>query len=380
MKIIYCLPQLYMPGGIERICSIKANYLADVMHYDVKIVVSQQDNLPPYYELSPNVRMVDLNIQYSQMNSMPILKRIRTKAKLQREHKRKLSEFLLKEKADIVISTLTHEVNFINDIKDGSKKLLEFHFCRGHKRKMADAFGFPILTKLAFYVQCWREEYLLIPKFDQFVVLTAEDMKYWQGRIKNVKYISNILPFEQGEQANLESKHVIAVGRFDAQKGFDRLIQIWASIADSHPDWILDIFGQGSDKHKLQHLIDELNCKTISLHDPDKNIKQRYLESSIFVMTSTYEGLPMTLLEATGLGLPSVCYDFTCGPKDVIVEGQNGFLIPEGDASSFANKLSLLMSDSQLRLQLGNNAYKLSTRYSKSTIMSQWVKLLNNIK
>ena len=380
MKVIYCLPQLYMPGGIERICVIKSNYFADVLNWDVVIIAAEQKCQPSYYKLSEKVRLIDLGIPYSSMQSQGLLSRIITKKRLQKLHRTKLDEILCFEQADIVVSTLTHEVNFITEIKDGSKKVLEFHFCKGHKRKMADAFNYGLLTKIAYYAQCWREENILIPRFDQFVVLTNEDLESWQSTIKTVKCIPNILPFENTEIAKLTKKHVIAVGRYDAQKRFDHLIRIWAQVSKKHPDWVLDIYGQGKDKKKIRNLIFELGCSSsIILHSPSKNIKQCYLDSSIFVMTSTYEGLPMTLLEANALGLPSVCYDFKCGPKDVIENGVNGYIIREGDLDAFAEKLDLLMCNDSLRANMGHNAFVMSKRFSIENVMQRWIDLFENL-
>lgn len=96
-------------------------------------------------------------------------------------------------------------------------------------------------------------------------------------------------------------------------------------------------------------------------------------------MTSRYEGLPMTLLEATGLGLPVVCYDFKCGPKDVIRNGENGFIIKENDKEAFVKALNKLMEDESLRKFMGNNAKSLSNRYSHKTIMKEWIDLFNEI-
>lgn len=380
MKVIYCVPQLYMPGGIERVCTIKANYFADVMDWEVVVVTAEQNNQPPYYRLSEKVRLIDLDIPYSSMQPKGLCARLFLKHKLQKLHKSKLEQLLISEHADVVVSTLTHEVNFITEIEDGSKKVLEFHFCRGHKRKMADAFKFGFITNLAYYLQCLREERILVPRFDQFVVLTNEDMVMWKSICSDVKCIPNILPFENSEAALLDNKHVIAVGRLDAQKRFDHLVKIWAIVSKDHPDWVLDIYGQGADKETLTSLISNLGCaSSIILHSPSKDIKQCYLDSSIFVMTSTYEGLPMTLLEANALGLPSVCYDFTCGPKDVVSDGVNGYIVSEGDIETFAQKLDVLMKDAPLRKTMGKNAYDMSRRFSADVIMKQWVSLFGEL-
>lgn len=380
MKIVYCLPQLFNPGGIERIVSIKANYLVEVYGYDVTIVVANQKKQVPFFKLNEKIKIVDLNIDYDNALSQPFFKRLYLRHKLQKEHKKKLAKYLLTNHPDIVISTFTHEAAFLPQIKDGSKKILEFHFCKGHKIKMAKAFHFGFITKLAYYYRCWQEENIIIPKYDQFIVLTKEDEISWKEKICNVKYISNILPFEKEGKSELTQKHVIAVGRLDGQKGFNRLIDIWALVTKKHPDWILDIYGKGRDHKALQSQIDNYGISdTTVIHQPDQNIKDHYLNSSIFVMTSIYEGLPMTLLEANGLGLPSVCYDFPCGPKDVIKDGINGFLIKDGDSNTFADKLLTLIENDNIRKLMGQEAYRMSERYSCKNIMREWVNLFNEL-
>ena len=380
MKIVYCVPQLFRPGGIERMVILKANYLAEVYGYDVTIVVADQKEEKPFYRLNEQVRVVDLGLDYDGTLLLPIAKRLIARRRLHQLHKKKLSELLMKLRPDVTISTFTHEASFLPMIADGSKKVLEFHFCRGHKRKMAETFGLPLLQRLAYKIRCWQEENIIIPKYDQFVVLTEEDKIDWEKKVPSVKCISNIQPFETDEQAILESKSVIAVGRLDAQKGFDKLIKLWGKILSIHPDWTLNIFGQGKDELKLNKLIKSSGLnEAVRIHRPSKDIKKEYLKASIFVMTSAYEGLPMTLLEATGLGLPSVCYDFKCGPTDVIVDGENGYLVKNGDSDAFTIALDKLMEDVSLRKAMGNNAKRLSKRYSKEVIMQKWIELFNKI-
>lgn len=379
-KIVYCLPQVYKPGGIERIVSIKANYFVEQCGYEVYIITACQKGQGPFYHLSDKIKMIDLNIDYDSTLTLPIWERIYKKIYYTHQHKKKLNRLLKKIKPDITISTFTHEASFLPQMKDGSKKVLEFHFCKGHKRKMADAFHFPFVTKLAYYIRCWQEENIIIPKYDQFIVLTKEDEINWKQKIHNVKHIPNILPFEKEGEAELTQKHVIAVGRLDSQKGFNRLIDIWALVTHKHPDWILDIYGKGRDFKKLQSQIDNYGIgDTTIIHKPDKNIKAHYLNSSIFVMTSVYEGLPMTLLEANGLGLPSICYDFPCGPKDVIKDGLNGFLVKEGDSDKFADRLLTLIENDNMRKLMGQKAYQMSERFSCRNIMSEWVNLFNEL-
>ena len=376
MKIVYCIPQLYRPGGIERIVTLKTNYLTEVYGYDVTIVTADQKEMNPFYELNKKVKMIDLGLDYDGTLSLPIAKRFMARSRLHRLHKEKLTALLMKIRPDVTVSTFTHEASFLPGIKDGSKKVLEFHFCRGHKRKMADAFCFPFFKRTAYKFRCWQEENVIIPKYDKFVVLTEEDREQWLNKTHNVVNIPNALPFETDEVAKLENHSVIAVGRLDAQKGFDRLIDIWHEVKKKKNNWKLHIYGQGADEKRLRSQITTLglNGKVI-IHKPSNNIKSYYLKASIFVMTSRYEGLPMTLLEATSVGLPAVCYNFKCGPKDIIKNGENGMIIKDGDESGMIKSLLSLMCDMQLRKRLGKNAKTYSVSYSAKMIMEKWDKL-----
>lgn len=380
MKIVYCLPHVYKPGGIERIVSIKANYLADKANYDVYIITSCQNGKKPFYYFSPKIKFIDLGIDYDNTLNLPLWIRIYKKKQLQKKHKSLLTSHLNTIKADIVISTFTHEAEFLPKIKDGSKKILEFHFCRGHKKLMANAFHFPLITKILYYYKCWLEENVIIPKFDQFIVLTEEDQEQWKSKIPNAKYIPNIIPFESNDQALLINKKVIAVGRLDAQKRFDKLILLWGQIHKKNPAWKLNIYGQGKDEKQLRKLIESLHLENcITINKPSQNIKEEYLQASIFVMTSAYEGLPMTLLEATSLGLPAVCYAFKCGPKDIIKTGMNGYLIKENDSESFISAIQELINNEDLRKKMGHKAKIFSEKYSKEIVMQQWINLFKQI-
>lgn len=381
MKIVYCLPQVYRPGGIERIISLKANYLADICNDEIYIITACQFGKKPYYVFSSKIKFIDLNINYDAILILPIWKRIIRKIVLQLLHKRKLKKILCEIHPDITISTFTHEAAFLPQIKDGSKKVLEFHFCKGHKIKMAKAFHFGFITKLAYYYRCWQEENIIIPKYDQFVVLTDEDKNLWKNKINNVINIPNILSFRNVDKyADLKSKTAIAVGRLDNQKGFDTLINMWAEIVKQCKDWKLNIFGQGEDEDYLNQLICKLNLKdSVFINRPDKNIQQRYLESSLLLMTSNYEGWGLVLTEAMQCGLPVVAFACKCGPKDIINNGVDGFCIPYKNKNLFVKHAIQLMNDEKLRFTMGYNARNNIQRYSIDNVMPKWHDLFNKL-
>lgn len=376
MKVVYCLPQLYRPGGIERIVTIKANYLVEFYGYEVILIVANQKGKKPFFRLNKKIKVVDLNVDYDYVLSKPLLKRLYLRHKLQKEHEKKISKYLFDNRPDIVISTFTHEAAFLPNIKDGSKKILEFHFCKGHKLLMAKYLRFGLAKRLLYSLRCWQEENIIIPKYDQFVVLTNEDKNLWKKKIFNVINIPNILSFSSKNTADLNVKRAIAVGRLDGQKGFDSLIRMWSEIISQCEGWVLDIYGQGNDELLLRKLISNLRLNdSVFIHNPENDIQQKYLHSSLFLMTSNYEGWGLVLTEAMQCGLPVVAYACKCGPKDIIKNGEDGFCIPMGNKKLFIESTLKLMKDVNLRLTMGYKASINIQRYSIDKVMPMWNRL-----
>lgn len=383
MKLVYCIPDLFRPGGIERMLSVKASYLAEYKEgkpYDVTIITTGQMGKPNYYTFSDKIKFIDLGINYEECLSMPFFKRFLSRRKKRNEHKKKLANVLEQISADIVISTFTHESSFLPSIKDGSKKILEFHFSQGYKQKQAKAEGASFLLKLAYTYLTFIEEHITAPKYDAFIVLTEADRKKWKKTVPNVLSIPNIIPFQNEGQAKLDNPIALSVGRLDAQKGHDRLINIWKIIKDECPDWKLLIIGSGKEKKTLLEQIKSNNLQEqVMIQAPDRNIIQRYSASSLYLMTSRYEGFPMVLLEAMSMGLPCISYTYPNGPAEIIHNGEDGFLVKDGDEALFALQAIKLMKDSALRKEMGTKAQINIRRYACDTIMKQWIRLFDDI-
>src|SRR5690606_30666367 len=138
--------------------------------------------------------------------------------------------------------------------------------------------------------------------------------------------------------------------------------------------------GNGPLKPELKRLVSDSGLeKVIQLCLPVKNIEKEYRNSSIVAMTSRYEGLPMVLLEGQVCGLPLVSYACKCGPKDIIQDGKNGYLIKEGNIKGFAEKLILLMERSDLRVQMGKESKIKSKNFTEAIIMKKWLDLFNSL-
>lgn len=374
MKLVYCIAATYNSGGMERVLSCKANYWTKKGH-EVIIITTDQMGRPSFFDFHPAIKCYDLGINYEANNGSSFISKLCNFPKKQRLHRQRLSALLQKLQADVVFSMFNNDVNFIADIKDGSKKVLEIHFSKNKKL----LYGRKGLWALADRWRTHREE-ALVKKFDRFVVLTHEDATCW-GDTGNLSIIPNPRTFKPKRPSPLTGKQILAIGRYDYQKGFDRLLQIWSEVNEEvAKDWQLCIVGHGPDKEILQAQIDQLGLQhRTQLMTPTNDVEALYHSSSIFVMTSRYEGLPMVLLEAQACGLPVVSYDFQCGPKDLIIEGGNGFIVPQGDTTHFAQRLMQLMQDTTLREQQGRIALQQSEQFTEENIMLQWEELLNHL-
>lgn len=376
MKILYCTHSTYNPGGMERVLLNKVTYLSQLPGWEVSIVTTDQHHRPPFYPFPEKVCMTDLDINYSDDNDKGAWKKIFGYLRKRKEHKRKLTALLEKERPDIVVSLYPSESSFIPDIKDGSKKVLELHFCKFFRLQYGRKGLLGWIDKLRT-----RQDERIVRRFDKFVVLTHEDKGYW-GNLPNIEVIPNAAMQVSESCSDVKNKRVIAVGRLDYQKGFDRLIEAWEWIqrTGEWADWRLDIFGQGEWQEMLQQMIDEKGLQdTVRINKPTKQIGEEYVKSSLLVMSSHYEGFPMVMIESMACGLPVVSFDYKCGPKDIIQHGINGLLVPEGDIKALANAMMEVMTDETYRRMLSRNARKVVDTYSEEAVMARWIRLFTSI-
>lgn len=374
MKIIYCIACTCHSGGMERVLANKANYLTG-HGYEVVIVTTDQQGLPPFFPLAEQIRCIDLGINYEENNGKSFANKLLHYPLKQYRHQKRLAAILKREKPDITVSMFCNDAGFITRINDGSKKVLEIHFSK-FKRLQYNRKG---LWRLA---DLWRskQDEKTVRRFDKFVVLTEEDKGYW-GNLPNITVIPNANTFATSQAAALENKKVIAIGRYTYQKGFERLIEAWNILSPGFPGWKLDIIGNGEERDKLQDLIHAYHLDgQVTLVSPTKSIDKVYLDASVLVMSSRYEGLPMVLLEAQVFGLPIVSFACKCGPKDIVANGETGFLVEENDIEGLARQLVKVMKDKNLRKQMGRKAKEASLRYAEDAVMAKWTALFDSLK
>ena len=371
MKIVYCINNTWYAGGMTRVLANKANYLAEHGH-KVSIITVDQLNNKSYYPLSDKIQQIDLDVNYFKYDQKPFLIKILGFIRNLLLHRKRLKKILKELYPDVVISMFRKDFYFLPTIRDGSRKILETHVSRytwQYNRQSNRIVG-----KLRDFI-----DILIIRKYDKFVVLTYEDKPFW-GSLENIIVIPNANTFQPAESSRLDQKIVLAVGRYNYEKNFSDLIKAWDIIHQKHADWKLKIVGDGYLRDALQQQIDQMNLTDfIELTPATLDIMDMYLSSSLVVLSSHYEGLGMVLLEGQACGVPLVSYDCKCGPRDIITEGENGFLVDTGDVNMLSDRINRLISDSDLRIKMGKTAKIHSEKFTEEAIMAKWLHVFSEL-
>ena len=378
MKIVYCTDSICYAGGIQRITISKANALSQIEGNEVWIIVTDNKQ-KPVLPIDSKVHIIDLDINYfadDWKSKWHVLKGIFIKRRL---HKKKLAVTLNEIKPDIVISTGTSEKNFLPRISSISSKpafIREIHSNKKYRLLHASN----IFQKVAAYIGDFIDYSIHIKKYDRIIVLTQEDKNTnWKNNNK-VEVIPNPLTSPCTSQSSLENKTAIAVGRLLHAKNFSSLNKAWTHVAEKHPDWTLEIWGEGHLRIELENLIAKLNLKKqVFLKGYTYDIQSKMQNASIFVLSSIFEGFGLVIVEAMSCGLPVVSYDCPCGPKDIITEGEDGILVELKNEKQLASNINLLIENKKLRKQMADNAIIKSEIYNIKNITSMWICLFNNL-
>ena len=377
MRILYIYPEFVIKGGADKIVIEKANYF--VTHgYEVIIVTEAQMGRKTSFPLEPAVKLIDMGLDFNKQYTQNFIQRGITYFSLMIKYKRRLRRILEQERPDITITTLGRSIDIITDIKDGSVKLGEAHSIRASLRSfyMLEDKGF--VYKFVTWFMKWRTS-RKISRLDALVLLTHDDAETWT-EAKNTYVIPNPVPFYPEESAKLENKQVIMVGRYNDAKGYDYLIPAWDMVHQKHPDWKLHVYGSGELHDQVIQWIQECHLEdTIIIHDPVINIMEKYMDSSIAVLSSRYEGFSLVILEAMSCGVPFVSFDCPHGPRNVIRNGEDGLLVEYLNIQALADGICRLIEDEQLRKHLGKNARTNILRFSKDSIMNHWMELFDTL-
>lgn len=215
---------------------------------------------------------------------------------------------------------------------------------------------------------------------DKVIALTEADKVEFQRKYSidgKADYIYNWYDGPVCTDYDAESKKIIAVGRLEYIKGYDRMIQAAAKVFEKHPDWTLDIYGEGTYRDKIaQQIADAHMENNIFLRGNCPTVIQEYRSHAFCVMTSYYEGFALALVEAMANSLPAVSFDCPTGPREIIQDGENGLLVADGAIDDLVNAMNRLIEDPALRKNYASHAPEILKKFDKEAIYQQWVRTI----
>lgn len=350
MKIVVYFNSMAPAGGIERVISSHIKFMAS----SHEVILLTHDRKPSFYNLPENVRHESLGIDMElNMNSRFVrMKQIGTSfITIIKKIKEKNRE--LKPDIFYVPSPLTSLLTYL--AIGNVKKILvtehsSFSAYNSFYKKVASA---------------------IYRKVGLLAVPTTMDSEFYTSiGIKN-EYLPNPLPINPQQQSSLENKTVLHVGRFTDDKRHLDLLEIWALANAKEHGWKLRLIGKGENENKIKEKIAQLNLgDSIKIAPPTKNIESEYLAASLLVLTSRAEGFGLVLAEAMACGVPCISYRVPSGPRDIIEDGENGFLVEPYYAKEFAEKINELCSSLDLRKKFGRAA-KISVQKFSETVISE---------
>ncbi len=368
MRIVYVYHSLAIWGGVERVWVEKMNYLARSYGFDIYIITYNQGNHSIPYCLDERVHHLDLGVCTHKKYSFHWFCRIWANFYYQRLLDVRLFDSVKILAPDIIVTTVSGEmVNLWKKI-DKTPILVETH--RGYKNDLLEMKWWHIFNYFSI------KNYL--KNVDVIVSLTEKDVEKWGKKYRRVCMIPNIVNLNStGHYSKVIEKHIIFVGRFDKQKGIPELLSVWRIVHAKHPEWQLDMYGEGPYKQKLLRLFD-FKQYNINVFDPVSDIHSRYINSSILVLTSEYEPFGLVISEAMSCGIPVVSFEGD-GPCSIITDGKDGYIVRNRNIQTFADKLCLLMEDEQMRIRMGRTAIESSKRFSPEKVMPKWKNLFESI-
>jgi glycosyltransferase involved in cell wall biosynthesis len=348
LRIAIILNNICGVGGVERVVTTLSNYLVRQYQCEIDIIsLFSEKNQDIFYELDSQVQVIHLNNKN--------LKNLKVINQFYKLSKNTYNHILC---CSTSIATLSLLIKLLNR---NTKIYAWEHSQYDHASKLTK------LIRNAFY------RYL-----DGIITLSKHDGLIFSERFKNVHIIPNFKPFVSKRVSSNLNKKLIAVGRLGFEKGFDMLIEAYNLAHVQLDDWVLEIYGEGAELSNLENKIRKYNLEDrVFLKPFTPNIKEKYLEASIYICSSRSESFSMVIVEAMECGLPCISFNCKIGPKEIISENVDGFLVNDFNINEMAQKIILLANNDSMRMKMGKNAKEKSKKFNVDNIINNWEVLLS---
>jgi glycosyltransferase involved in cell wall biosynthesis len=364
-------------GGVARTVVNLANHLTD--HRDVRVVSLFRHGATPAYPLDPRVRhdvLIDVPAGIGRLDRLLDAQPTRLRPEPAEKRMTRLTDRVLRaalsrlEPGILVTTRPSLHLAATRWAADGVRVVGQDH------KNFATRFGNPRQAEVLRTA---------VPLLDAYVVLTRADAEDYRralpGLLTPVEVIRNALPWPPAEQpAALDSRVVVAAGRLAKEKGFGRMIEAFAPVAREHPDWRLDIYGEGSERESLTRRITRLRLDgRVRLPGYTDDFRGVLAGAAAYALTSRAEGFPMVLIEAMSAGVPLVAMDCPRGPGEIVDDGKNGLLVEDGDVAGFTEALRRLVEDDDLRRACGRRAHEDARQYGIDRVLEEWLQLFERL-
>ncbi|WP_140937941.1 glycosyltransferase [Sphingobacterium lumbrici] len=349
-NIVYVINQFYMHGGIQRMISHKIDAWIDNFGYKVTVITLNQGDNTIVYPPKNNFKLIDLGVEDANKHKLKDLFVFTSR----------LKKILNQEEPDLVITSLTGIPSLIVPlIKPQIKKALEIH-----------SSGALSVTN------SWKYKWIFLNCYHKVVLLNEDEKQYY--KLSNLTVIPNFITSEPHKDMTYENRKptILAAGRIHPDKQYDHLIKIWELVYKEHPDWSLEVYGDGDAKllNQYQEYITQTQLERIVFKPATQKLEEVMKGASLFVLTSDTECFPMVLIECKKSILPVISYDSPNGPRHII--SNDGILVEHNNIKNFASELSNLIKNEELRKQLANNAYVNQIKFSSVEVIKKWNELL----
>ncbi len=362
MKVLY-LQNKFDLGGINRITSVKENYLVNKGIEIHNLNVLDEECVPPKGMYSDKIIFHSIRVnRLNSLSSIPIFGRI-----LRFFYFRiKLLLFYREIKPDIIVCTMPRlEPMSVLWLTSHIVRIQEFHGWYNNTKALSSSEEKEMRKRMKYY---------------HMVALTKREADHIQRLLQQkCLHIPNATYLQPTSYSDCTIKRVLILARLTVGKGTVSILKHWIEVQRLHPDWELYIVGDGPEKEKLEQVKTEYGLQSVQICHYTLHPATEYLRSSIFLLPSVSEGWPLVVVESMSYGVPVIAYDCPCGPSEIIQNGVDGFITKYQNPQEMIDKVNYLIEHPNVRTEMGKRARVNIQRFSMDDIMGKWIGIFDRL-